>query len=174
MFITENYKNLLIVLHKVKFFSGGNFKASLVSNLLTDIDSVIDFGCGRGEVIQELIKLHPTIKFLGYDPGVVKFEKIPQFPSDLLISMDVLEHIEPELLDVNLKLINDLFTKKALLVVASYPAGKNLPNGNNAHLIIQEDVWWEEKFAQHIQGKIVSKTSKNVDKGIEHRYLIEK
>jgi hypothetical protein len=174
MFITGKYKNLLLDLHRVKFFSGGNFKASLVSELLTGIDSVLDFGCGQGEVIQELSRLHPTINFVGYDPGVTDFEKIPEYPSDLLISMDVLEHIEPELLDTNLKLINGLFTKKAFLIVACYPAGKLLPNGNNAHLIVQDDTWWEEKFAQHIQGKIVSKTSKDVGKGFEHRYLIEK
>jgi hypothetical protein len=92
----------------------------------------------------------------------------------MLICLDVLEHIELEFLDSNLQLIDTLFTKKAVLLVACYPAGKYLPNGKNAHLIIENDQWWEDKFSQSINGHITNKISHDVGKGFEHIYLIEK
>lgn len=173
--ISENYKNLLTELYEIKFFSGGIFKLGLISEHIDDsFTSIVDFGCGQGELIKEIKKHYPVLLVYGYDPGVKEFQEVPKVPADFLISLDVLEHIEPEFLEDNLRLIDSLFTKKALLVIASYPAGKILPTGKNAHLIVEDDRWWEEKIKKYISGTITDKVSKDVGKGFEHRYIIEK
>lgn len=173
--ISNSYKSLLESLYETHFFSGGIFKLGVVSEHIdSEISSIIDFGCGRGELLNEIKNHRPSLDVYGYDPGVKQFENVPTTPADMLISLDVLEHIEPEFLEDNLRLIDSLFTKKAFLVIASYPAGKILPSGHNAHLIVEDDSWWEEKIKKCISGQITEKISKDIGRGYEHRYIIEK
>jgi hypothetical protein len=99
------------------------------------------------------------------------------------VALDVLEHIEPEMLDETLKTISNLFTKSCYLIVAAYPAKKYLPDGRNAHLIIESFDWWKEKLEIFIQGKIVHTVNSPVIKtpkkgpsitGAEYVFIIEK
>ena len=175
MYISQSYQNLLVESHNNKFFSGGSQKFNFIANYITaDISTILDFGCCWGELVDKISTEYPNINCQGYDPGVSRFMSLPNKPSDMLICLDVLEHIELEFLESNLQLIDTLFTKKAVLLVACYPAGKYLPNGKNAHLIIENDQWWEDKFSQSINGHITNKISHDVGKGFEHIYLIEK
>jgi hypothetical protein len=67
-------------------------------------------------------------------------------PSDILVCTDVLEHIEPTLLDNVLDHIERLTREVALLVISCRPANAVLPDGRNAHLIIETPDWWLEKL----------------------------
>jgi len=94
-------------------------------------------------------------KVAGYDPGMPEFENLPDDKFEVLISTDVLEHVEPEMIDNTLQAVNNLFTKSCYLLIASYPAKKYLPDGRNAHLIIESFEWWKDKIIKNIQGTLV-------------------
>jgi len=79
-----------------------------------------------------------------YDPAVTGMDDTPLF-ADLVTCCDVLEHIEPERLDRVLAHIRSLARKAVFFVVATRPANKLLPNGENAHLIIESAEWWEAR-----------------------------
>lgn len=73
--------------------------------------TVLDIGCGTGDVIVNLSRIYPSTKFLGYEPSQEAYRRsqgkqagdhirfvtgkfIPaHLPVDLLISNDVLEHV---------------------------------------------------------------------------------
>jgi hypothetical protein len=75
-----------------------------------------------------------------------------------LISNDVIEHFEPEFLDSTLEKMSNLYTKSAWLIIACYPAKKKLPDGRNAHLVIETPNWWEKKIqTTFVNSKIVKK-----------------
>ena len=108
--------------------------------------SIIDYGCGKGGVVLALKENYSSIDTIGYDPGMVDFKVKPTKKFDMLISTDVLEHIEPVFLDAVLKEMNQYFTKNAFLIIATSPAKKFLPDGRNAHLIVETPGWWKHKL----------------------------
>lgn len=143
--------------------------------------SLIDFGCSQGALHKALGNTIPTVA--GYDPGVPEFEELPNSTFETLVSIDVLEHVEPEKLEETLRVIDSLFTKACYLLIASYPAKKTLPDGRNAHLIIESVDWWTEKITSNINGSIVSVVSVPVENktkkgeprsGFEFTFIVEK
>ena len=159
MIINQKYKEQLQELHTdPKMFNNGKKQYKCVKTFLEThtLNSIIDFGCGKGGLISVIREMHPGIsKVDGYDPGYKEFENIPTEPYDCLISTDALEHIEPEHLDNTLEIINTLFTGYCFLRIACYPAKKKLPDGRNAHLIVEEPSWWVEKLKSKINGDFV-------------------
>ena len=183
--INDNYKRQLQEMHlNPKKFANGTKKLKTVSPFLEKYkpQSIIDFGCSHGGLITA-IQENFSMKVFGYDPGVPKYETLPTTLFDCLVSTDVLEHIEPEMLDNTLKTINNMFTKSAFLLIASYPAKKSLQDGRNAHLIIERFDWWRTKLETFIDGKIVREDSTVVQafpkkgppiNGYEYIFVIEK
>ena len=130
-------------------------------------DSIIDYGCSHGNLIKKIKEDFPDILIDGFDPGVPEYEKFPTRKYDVLISCDVLEHIEPEFLSLTLQKIENLYTKKCKLIIACYPAKKTLPDGRNAHLIVESENWWLEKIQKSMHhSKIINRVTKilNPDK----------
>lgn len=137
-----------------------NGRAKQLTNVSLFIDkykpaSLIDYGCSKGHLIAAIAEKYEGCRVAGYDPGLPEFENLPEGEFDVLISTDVLEHIEPEHIDATLQEINKLFTKAAYLIIASYPAKKYLPDGRNAHLIIENADWWRNRLQKNIAGAIV-------------------
>lgn len=159
MIINDDYKSQLKELHSnPKTFSNGRKQYRVAENFLKShqINSILDFGCGKGGLIGCIKELHPEItQVIGYDPGYEEFERLPTDPVECVVSTDALEHIEPEFLDESLKTIDKLFTKYCFLRIACYPAKKRLPDGRNAHLIVEPPAWWLEKIKLFINGTIV-------------------
>ena len=146
--ITDEYKNLLHQMQSKNRFKNGLKDYEDVFNFIKTESplSIIDFGCSQGILIKKIKEEFPHIDCIGYDPGVIEYEVFPNSAVECLISNDVIEHIEPKFLDITLEKINMLFTKSARLIIACYPAKKNLPDGRNAHLIIEKPDWWLEKI----------------------------
>jgi cyclopropane fatty-acyl-phospholipid synthase-like methyltransferase len=182
--INDDYKKQLQDMHQEpKAFYRGLKALRKIEHYLEKYQpkSLIDFGCSKGELHQELAKTME--KTAGYDPGIPEFETLPTDTYESLVALDVLEHIEPEMLDETLKTINNLFTKSCYLIVAAYPAKKFLPDGRNAHLIIESFDWWKNKLETYIEGKIVHTDNNTVIKtpkkgpsitGHEYIFVIEK
>jgi cyclopropane fatty-acyl-phospholipid synthase-like methyltransferase len=107
--------------------------------------SVIDFGCGKGGLVRALRE--QGIEADGFDPGVKEWQQRPAKTYDLLTCLDVFEHVEPSHLVAMLDELRAL-ADRALMVISHVPAGKRLPDGRNAHLIIKPRNWWEPLIAE--------------------------
>ena len=136
---------------------------------LTKSNSIIDFGCGKAKYYFEEI----TIKNNSYsnvtnywniedvylyDPGVIDFSKYPTKKADGVICIDVVEHI-PE--NDAISFIEELFklaNKFVFIVIACYPAKKNLPDGRNVHLCIKSANDWK-KIIEDIKPKFLNISS---------------
>ena len=117
--------------------------------------TLLDYGCGKGAILSHLQNKYANIKMEGYDPAVEMFSNIHLKNYECVFSNDVLEHIEPDHIHTVLKHINDLSTKYLWLRIDTKPARKVLPDGRNAHLILENIEWWTAIINRHIKGTIV-------------------
>lgn len=147
MLLTDEYKSQIQQLHatKQKWGSKANRWSQQVIAFGQSLKaaSVLDYGAGKGA-------LRPDLEAAGfevreYDPGIPGKDALPG-PADLVVSLDVLEHIEPECLDEVLAHIGGLAQRGVYANIALYPAGNWLPDGRNAHLIIESPEWWQERI----------------------------
>jgi hypothetical protein len=149
---TPEYRAVLAAMHSREKWGGkGHRHLDAVLELITRANqlkgglrekvTVLDYGCGRGSLANAL-KPHRCQQ---YDPGVPGRDVLPK-PSDVVVCTDVLEHIEPEKLDAVLDHILRLTGYFAHLVISTRPANAVLPDGRNAHLIVETPDWWLEKI----------------------------
>lgn len=105
-----------------------------------DCGSILDYGCGRGS-LGDAILLATGTRCREYDPAVSGKDHQPGF-ADLVVSTDVLEHIEPDRLPLVLEHLRSLARKAVFVVICTRPSNKTLADGRNAHLIVEGDDWW--------------------------------
>lgn len=138
--------------------------------------SIIDFGCGKGKLIGKIKETYPDINVQGYDPGNPEFDKsIENLNVDMIISSDVLEHVEPEYIDDTLKFLQKK-SKFFYHLIACSPAKLILPDGRNAHLIVENDQWWRKRFSD-LSYKIHQEyflEFEKIPKGSKQKMLIRK
>ena len=85
------------------------------------------------------------VKYTPYEPSNKLWSSTPE-PTEFVACIDVLEHIEPELLDNVLNDLQRVVMKFGLFTIHTGPAAKTLPDGRNAHLIQEPLSWWEDKI----------------------------
>ena len=110
--------------------------------------TVLDYGCGKGGLVRELNA--SGIQCTGYDPGVWEFRNRPKGKYALVICADVLEHVEPGELDNVLADIAGFAERDIMLVIATRKAVAVLPSGRNAHLIVENELFWIERISKHM------------------------
>lgn len=111
--------------------------------------TILDFGCGKGNLIETLKVQFPDKTITGYDPANSEFDySIDDKVYDLIYSTDVLEHIEPEFIDQTLEYLSTK-SKYIYHLIALSPAKLILADGRNAHLIQETPEWWKQKFIDH-------------------------
>lgn len=147
--ITEDYARLNRALHETNAGYGAMSwrHAEKVLSLRDETDSltVLDYGCGKGALYKAL---GCPAWMQEYDPAVPGKDERPKM-ADLVICTDVLEHIEPELLDNVLIDIVRLTAKAAFLLIATRPAAKTLADGTNAHKIVENAEWWRTTLSKY-------------------------
>lgn len=126
----------------------------------TGARTLLDYGSGKGVqyrmplVIDGSNHFHSIKEYWGvdaircFDPSYAPFSALPEETFDGVICTDVLEHCPEE--DIRW-IIDEIFsysTKFVFANVACYPAGKQLPNGENAHCTIKPVAWWSEILAE--------------------------
>lgn len=144
--ITKQYRQQLNALHKSKRWGAdGKKHAIAVMEYYAQIEgkTILDYGCGE-ETLAGALKPF-NIRVSGYDPGIAGKEGMPK-PCDLIVCTDVLEHIEPGKLNAVMYHMHSLSLKNAYVQIATRVAKNNLPDGRNAHLIIETSAWWIEKL----------------------------
>jgi hypothetical protein len=149
---SPKYRTVISAMHKQEKWGGkGSRYLGAVQEIIDKVQmwvekprekvTVLDYGAGRGS-LAEALKPHRCQQ---YDPAIKGLHVLPK-PSDIVVCTDVLEHIEPKLLDNVLDHIERLTREVALLVISCRPANAVLPDGRNAHLIVETPDWWLEKI----------------------------
>jgi hypothetical protein len=145
MLITEAYRAEQEALHAKGNYGTASLEyGEIVSQLVeqTRSETLLDYGCGSMQNLKKVLDCE--VMYLGYDPAIPEFSA--KVPSDIVVCIDVLEHIEPELLENVLDDLQQLTKRWAFMTVHTGPARKTLSDGRNAHLIQQPPVWWLPKF----------------------------
>jgi hypothetical protein len=155
--IDADYQKQLNRMHAKGKFNNGYKAYRIVDKFFKDYQptSVLDFGCGKGALIASVRELNPGIVSEGYDPGNPEFARLPDRTFDAIVSTDALEHIEPAYLDETLRMISSKMDRCGFFRIACYPAKKKLPDGRNAHLIVELPEWWRAKVETVMGVKIV-------------------
>jgi Methyltransferase domain len=134
-------------LRQVKWLGCSGQRSAEIGEFAKDIDAktVLDYGCGVNP--EGLANGLRSLGFAAtsYDPAVPGFDESPD-ERDLVICLDVLEHIEPDKLDNVLAHLFGLAKAGVLLLISTTEATKLLPDGRNAHLIVQGPGWWIRKI----------------------------
>ena len=146
---SAEYLKQLKTLHSKSAFGSGADIPKIVKEILDsgEVNSFLDFGSGKGYLSQKISEAYPDIKLYTYDPVTSPIDLPEQV--DMTYSSDVLEHVEPHLLEQTL---DDLFartTKYHYHLIACHPAKKKLSDGRNAHLIIQRPKWWKRHLQKY-------------------------
>ena len=97
-----------------------------------------------------------------YDPAVVGKDSLPA-PVEYVACIDVLEHVEPELLDNVLSHISQLMQVGGFMHPCLVEAGLILKDGRNAHLIVEDADWWLDKLSKFFTlEKVLYRTDKHL------------
>ncbi len=123
----------------------------------TSANTLLDYGCGTGVLYERrpikapdgisydtIVDYWDVVAVHCYDPCYAPYSRVPEGRFDGVLSTDVLEHCPEE--DVPW-ILGELFGYAERFVyanVASYPARKHLPNGENAHCTIKPPAWWDD------------------------------
>lgn len=152
MLITDSYREQQRQLHDEGNYGVVSAKyAPIVSKLIDahEIGRVLDYGAGSKltliHAIAERKLCERKFEYVPYEPAVEKYSATPQ-PAEMVVCIDVLEHIEPDLLDNVLDDLKRVTLRVGFFTVACGPASKVLPDGRNAHLIQEPPEWWLPKI----------------------------
>ncbi len=147
--ITPAYAAEQARLHAVDpmFGAEGYLWAYLIAGIATmeSCRSVLDYGCGKGTLAQALAS---TLDVSEYDPGIPGKDHKPS-PCDLVVALDVLEHIEPDCVDAVLKELADLSQTALFVVISTKLSKRRMADGRDTHLSLHDDAWWAAKFTGH-------------------------
>jgi len=152
--ISEQYRRTQEELHRNPDYGVASVGyAPLVAEILKQVRAteLLDYGAGKGRLGQTLrqhIQVPLTIHH--YDPAVPEWSA-PPAPCGFVACIDVLEHIEPHLLDNVLDDLKRVTAGVGVFTVHTGVAVKVLPDGRNAHLIQQPAGWWLPKILERFE-----------------------
>lgn len=133
-------------------------------------ETAVDYGAGAGRTRRKLVEEFgiPAAAIVEYEPGIAEKSALPS-PADLVYCTDVLEHVEPDLIDDVLAHLASLVKKVGYFTIGLKEANRVLADGRNAHLIIESPEWWKEKLQQHFT---IVFDGKHGAKGDPHTYSV--
>lgn len=142
--ISAEYVELNARLHRdnLAYGVGGGKHAETVLKLAASLKttSVLDYGCGKSMLAKAL-----PFPIWEYDPAIPDKSAAPR-PADLVVSTDVLEHIEPDKINAVLSDLKRVTRKVGYLVIHTGESTKLLADGRNAHLLQRNRAWWKHKL----------------------------
>jgi hypothetical protein len=152
--ISDEYRRMQEELHLNPDYGVASVNyAPLVAQVLTQVRAteLLDYGAGKGRLgltLRQHIKGPLTIHH--YDPAIPEWSA-PPAPCGFVACIDVLEHIEPHLLDNVLDDLKRVTLRYGVFTVSTTPAAKVLPDGRNAHLVQQPVRWWLPKILERFE-----------------------
>ena len=156
MLISEEYKKLNATLH-VEEPAFGIMASALgipIGRLCQKhgLQSILDYGCGKGTLAPVLRSIGFTVN--EYDPAIPGKDVEPS-PADLVVCIDVMEHVEAECLDDVLLHISNLSKHLTYFMIDNGPA-----DGRNAHITIQGRKWWKMRLSEYFKLAVCAKVNK--------------
>lgn len=156
--ISDAYRRQYVQMHanNVNYGRGGLGNLEAYRKYLGRFDRppgrILDYGCGKGWAVHELRRLYPDSLVEGYDPCIDEYAALPTMKFDSIYSTDVFEHFEPDRLVPCLEQIASFAAPGCcyFFLIAMRPANQTLPDGRNAHLIVENQEWWLDKIARSI------------------------
>jgi|TARA_Y100000389_G_C17252300_1_gene408717 hypothetical protein len=131
-----------------------NLRLIMPNIIMLKPQSIVDYGCGKGNLLDEVGKKLSLKKTTKYDPAIPLFSREIEGSHDLLINIDVLEHVpENEIDDLLLKMKK--VADNYLFIIDLAPADLILQDGSNAHCTLKTKDWWSNKLESHF-GKMYS------------------
>lgn len=147
MLITDRYRKQQTKLHRNERYGRASGKwAHLVVEWIERKTpaSILDYGAGKGYLKHCILDHLIGKEYAEYDPAMSGINAMPPGEFDMVCCIDVLEHIEPDCLNEVLDSLQSKVGKFAFVTIHTGPAGKELPDGRNAHLIQQPISWWRD------------------------------
>ena len=140
--LIEQYK----ILHTTKKYGRSSIKLLKLIKKIIDFkpESILDYGCGQSKLLDYL----KAKRRYRYDPAIKKYIQLPKTKVDLVLCIDVLEHILEEDLDNVLKELKSL-SNKVIFSIGTKLATHKLPNGLNAHITVKPKKWWIKKLSKY-------------------------
>jgi methyltransferase family protein len=152
--ISEEYREMQRKLHENPDYGVASIGyAPMVAQILkaTGMAELLDYGAGKGRLGIALRQhVEWPLKIHHYDPAVPEWSA-PPAPCNFVACIDVLEHIEPVLLDNVLDDLKRVTAGVGVFTVHTAAAVKVLPDGRNAHLIQQPPDWWLPKLMERFE-----------------------
>lgn len=152
--ISEDYRRMQQELHKNPNYGVASVGyAPIVAQVMQAVGAVelLDYGAGKGRLGQTLSQhSNRPLTVHHYDPSIPEWSATPN-PCRFVACIDVLEHIEPHLLDNVLDDLKRVTLGVGVFTVHTGAAIKVLPDGRNAHLIQQPPSWWLPKFMSRFE-----------------------
>jgi len=113
------------------------------------IQTVLDFGAGKGLLGQYIKASGWKGKWVDYDPGIPGIDVLPECQFDLVVTTDVLEHIEPDRVLEVIETLGKLTFKALYSNIACVPTNKFFTEGpfmgQDLHLSIHAPSWWRSR-----------------------------
>lgn len=151
--ISEAYRKLQQDLHRNPNYGVASLAfAPIVADIVRQMGarSIADYGAGKQNLLKALTAAGVTgFDYRPYDPAFPEYGK-PR-DADLVCCIDVLEHVEPELLDNVLDDLARITTRLGFFSIHMGPAGKTLADGRNAHLIQKPSSWWLKRLVDRFE-----------------------
>jgi hypothetical protein len=151
--ISENYRRQQAKLHAKGNYGLASLEYGECISLLAKAvraESILDYGCGSKRSLLKVLDIPSHISYVGFDPAVPEYSERPR-PADLIVCIDVLEHIEEDYLKNVMDDLASLANSSVFLTVHTGPAGKFLDDGRNAHLIQKPWAWWKNWLEPRFQ-----------------------
>lgn len=130
-------------LHATRHYgASGSLYLKYLAPLVRDIDpaSILDYGCGRSDLLAYFYA-DGRRRLMRHDPAISEYRAMPDEPFDLVLCVDVMEHIL--MADVD-RVLGEIRNKsqRAVFVISTKPARARLPNGKNAHVTLLTKSEW--------------------------------
>jgi len=151
--ITEAYKLEQMRLHENPDYGIASIEfAPMVAEIINHAfpRTITDYGAGKQRLKTALDALGVSnFQYQPFDPAFPNYGEPRE--ADLVCCIDVLEHIEPELLDNVLADLARITKNIGFFTVHMGAADKTLSDGRNAHLIQKPTSWWLPKQCQQYE-----------------------
>lgn len=138
-------------LHASKHYGGSATELHLdtVAGVVRELQpqSILDFACGRSDLVAHFYR-DGERRIAKYDPAIPAHATMPDGCFDLVLAMDVMEHVPMASVDRVLTEIRDKGSR-ALFTISLKLARAKLPDGRNAHVTILRHGEWERWIADY-------------------------
>lgn len=154
--ISDDYKEQMQKEHAVSKWgmSGRKYAGDAILKIVNGRHkpiTILDYGCGKGVLGEYIVKnCSRELSWTNYDPGMPEYDTLPKGTFDLVITTDVLEHIEEESLPIVLKQLAERTGKLLYNDIACYLTGSIFMEGpykgRDMHLTVEPPTWWREQL----------------------------